>query len=805
MGNSGPTFGDVLRGYRLRAGLSQSELAEKANISEAAVGLLERGLRKAPHRHTIVLLAQALGLEPDERETLEAARAYARRNATLPAKLRNNIRSERSPLVGREADIVHLRMLLGRSRLVSTTGAGGVGKTRVAIETARALLTKFPEIWFVDFASLVDGEFIPSRIADTIQPPLGDRASTVVGLTAALGDRHMLLIFDNCEHVIEHAARAADAILERSARVSILATSRERLGVDGEIVYRLPSLSVECAADLFAQRARAADPTFVFDDRNRRTITEIARRLDGIPLALELTAAHVPSLGLDVLHARLHEHLGLPSGRRDLPPRQKTVRATVEWSYNLLDDDERRLLLEIGIFTGGFTLEAAEVVRAEVPAQRHELLPLLASLVNKSLVSSEKTGTGVRYSILESVRGFARERLRADKALDTVARRHARWLAEVADRIGGQVIAPDVQVELLADLDNARAAISWSLNAGEQDDRAFAGRILAGLTSLWDAVGRDWEHQQWVAAALTRIDDESQPFVVAQLLYRLIERKATTRSALQYVDRALHLCETLGNDVRLLDLCNAVANAQSMNGDFAGSGATLSRGRELLIRNRLENSREYCNHLRSRYLLCLLSGSYDEARVALDEAEAKALALGMHYYTALIIHTGRIDLEYAAGNKRLALETAERLLDGEYGTDLVMINYTLPRLVILRLLVGNTQEAVATLREFMHLISSGARTNSTLAELEYAALGLALLGNVTLAARLFGHIGSAEMRDPFRRSPLRQDAHDALESTLRQNLTEDTLAAAVAAGALMTYEGAIDETLAALEELSSTI
>lgn len=798
MPNGAPTFGDLLRGHRLRAGLSQSELAEKANISEAAVGLLERGLRKAPHRQTIVLLAKALGLESDERETLEAARGEARRNAASPFQLRNNLRPERTPLVAREADLVHLRMLLGRSRLVSTIGAGGVGKTRVAVETARALVAAFPEIWFVDFASLVDGEFIPSKIAGAIQPPLGDRAGTVPGLTGALSDRHMLLIFDNCEHVIEHAARVADAILDGCARVSILATSRERLGVDGEVVYRLPSLSIECAAHLFMQRARAADPNLVVDDRNLGTITEIARSLDGIPLALELTAAHVPSLGLDILRARLHERLGLPSGRRDLPPRQQTVRATIEWSYNLLDDGEQGLLLEVGIFTGGFTIEALEVVHADGPTGRRELLSLLASLVNKSLVNSENTSTGVRYSSLESVRAFAHERLRGNNAYDAVARRHATWLAEVGDRIAGEVTAPDLLVALLADVDNARAAIVWSLNAQEQDDRALAGRILVGLTSIWDAMGRDWEHLQWTETALTRIDDEKQPLVVVQLLCRLMYRKWTSRSALEYLDRALRLCETSVDDLRLVELCNAVANVQAMNGDFAGSDATLFRSRELLMRNRQQSSRGYCNYLHSRYLLCLLRGSYDEARAALDEAEAMALALEMRDYVVQIIHTSRIDLEYAAGNKQLALETAERLLGGEYGTHPVVINYTLPRLIILRLLLGKAQETVAALREFMYFTSSGARTG-TVAELEYAALGFALLGNVTLAARLFGLVSSVEKRDPFRRSPLRQDVHDALESTLRRDLAEDDLTAAVASGALMTYEDAIDQSLAALD------
>ena len=194
--------------------------------------------------------------------------------------------------------------LLRRSRLVSVTGSGGVGKTRVALEAARHRAWRsFPEVWFVDLGPVIDGDFIAAKIANSIRPPIGDRADTIAELASALAKRHMLLILDNCEHIVTQAADAADMLLENCSRISILATSRERLNVAGEFDYRLPSLLLEPAIELFSQRARMADPRLSLDAKSLPAVTDIARRLGGIPLALELTAAQVPQLGLEALRA----------------------------------------------------------------------------------------------------------------------------------------------------------------------------------------------------------------------------------------------------------------------------------------------------------------------------------------------------------------------------------------------------------------------------------------------------------------------------------------------------------------------
>ena len=452
--------------------------------------------------------------------------------------------------VGREADVDRVLKLLRRSRLVTVTGSGGVGKTRVALEAARHLLgDPFPEVWFVDLGPVIDGDFIAAKIANSVRPPIGDRADTVSELASALAKRHMLLILDNCEHVVTQAADAADMLLESCSRISILATSRERLNVAGEFVYRLPSLLLEPAIELFSQRARMADPRLSLDAKSLPAVTDIARRLGGIPLALELTAAQLPQLGLEALRAQLHERLSVASGRPDLPARQQTVMATIEWSYDLLTPKERAVLCETAVFTGGFTLAGAEAVSGGEGPDRSHVLPLLSSLTNKSLLNVLSDGDRERYGLLDSVRSFGLERLRGAGTYDSACRRHAQWFAAIADEVQTTVLMlmRERCVELVPEFDDIRAAVVWSLNSSDRDDLALAGRILCGLFGLWDFMGRRREHRNWLEMALERIDEEQHPRVSAYLLRAFITRAQAEVVALEAIDRAILLGEKSGD------------------------------------------------------------------------------------------------------------------------------------------------------------------------------------------------------------------------------------------------------------------
>ncbi|MBV8163277.1 MAG: XRE family transcriptional regulator [Candidatus Eremiobacteraeota bacterium] len=278
------SFGDALREFRIRACLSQEELAAKAGLSTIAIGALERGVRKAPHRDTVARLVKALDLTADESAALIAVRHAVHRKAAAN-QVAQNLPAARTSFIGRDSDLDTILTLLRRSRLVTLTGSGGVGKMRAAVEAAaRAHESPWNEIWFIDFSPLSEGAFIPAAIATAVQLPLGGDVETIAAVASLLAKRRALLIFDNCEHVVSEAARAAYTILERCPQITILATSRERLNVAGEFVYRLPSLEPEAAGDLFIERAQAVAPRRTFTERDLLIVHDITRRLDGIPL-----------------------------------------------------------------------------------------------------------------------------------------------------------------------------------------------------------------------------------------------------------------------------------------------------------------------------------------------------------------------------------------------------------------------------------------------------------------------------------------------------------------------------------------
>lgn len=793
-------FGDLLREFRTRAGFSQSELAEKANISEAAIGSLERGVRKAPHRNTVALLARALALTDSELAALESARFAARKPSVETTS--HNIEPERTSFVGREADVEHLLKLLRRSRLVTVTGSGGVGKSRLALETGLTLLgDSFPAVWFVALGPLIDGDFIAAKIAQTIQPPLSDHGDSLSTLLAALNKRHMLLILDNCEHLVAQVATIAEAIMEGCPQISILATSRERLNVAGEFVYRLPSLLLEPAIDLFAQRARSVDAGFLVSDKALPLMTDIARRLGGIPLALELTAAQASLLGIEALHAGLERYLGAPSGRPDLPARQRTVIATIEWSYNLLTPEERALLCEASVFVGGFTLAGVKSVCDPETFDRSRAFPLIASLVNKSLVNAADVSDSTRYTLLDTVRSFGSERLRESGRHDVVSRRHAEFFATIADQNydSDSTLLPERAAELAPEFDDVRAAVVWSLNAAEPDDRALAGRILKGLFGLWDWMGRRHEHLRWIETALDRIDEQRHPLIVSNLLTDLMTRSQTQPAALEPAERAVRLCERSGDKLALANLYSVISQVQAVHGKLSDAELSVTRSHDILTSDGLENSTTFCGTLLSRSFIRFKQGRLDEARDDLAHAERIAMGLGRRYTVIRHYYIRKAEIEYFAGNVHLALDLAQQIMDSEYGADPAVAANALPRLAVLRLLSGNVGAAVSSLRELLILARDGYGT-FTYIEVEYAALALALLGRDLAAAKLLGAVLAHERRVKFRRLPMRQDAYNLLYSTLRSHLSDEEIDRAAVDGENLTTEEIVNEAIASLSE-----
>ena len=457
-----PGFGTLLRQHRLAAGLSQEALAERAHMSANGIGALERGYRQAPQRETIALLAGALALDDEQRLVFEAHAPRQRGHVSAPkpsllrivrsdtrATQRHNLPHRVTSFVGREHEVAEIAALLREHRFVTVVGAGGVGKTRVAVEVASRFLDDFPDgICLVDLAPLTDQTLVPGAVLSALRLP-STALPALNAVVAHLKTRKMLLILDNCEHVIAAAREVAASIVQSSPHAHILATSREALEISGEWVYRLPSLAVPpgsfrssrdaseySAIALFIDRARAVDTRFGLTDNNSRDVAEICRRLDGIPLAIELAAARVKALTPRQISRWLDQRFRLLTGGDSRAvPRHQTMTALIDWSYDLLTLREQRFLEALSVFVGGCTLEAATAVCAAEEEDDLDVIDIIASLVTKSMLVAELVGDEQRYHLLETSRQYAREKLIARDEQEQVGRRHARFYVELAEQL----------------------------------------------------------------------------------------------------------------------------------------------------------------------------------------------------------------------------------------------------------------------------------------------------------------------------------------------------------------------------------
>jgi predicted ATPase/class 3 adenylate cyclase len=376
----------------------------------------------------------------------------------------NNLPEQLTSFIGREKEIGEIRSLLGAARLVTLTGSGGTGKTRLSQEIGAQLLTSFPNgVWLIELAPLTD----PSQIMPAMAQVLGLQELPFSPLTSLvmdyLRDKKILLILDNCEHLIQACARLANDLLHQCAGLKILASSREALGIAGEVSYHVPSLGAAESTQLFADRARAVNSNFRLTDANASSIAQICSRLDGIPLAIELAAARVKVLAPEQIAARLNDRFRLlVGGSRTALPRQQTLRALIDWSYDLLSEEEKRLLQFASVFVGGWTLEALEAVASDL-----NTLELLEQLVNKSLVVTVERETEMRYFMLETIRQYAREKLFEAKQASTARDRHFVYFDDLSERMWLVFRSETDQLAWRDKVDdeheNLRAALEWGL------------------------------------------------------------------------------------------------------------------------------------------------------------------------------------------------------------------------------------------------------------------------------------------------------------------------------------------------------
>jgi len=540
------SFGTWLRQKRRSLDLTQKALADQVGCAEITVRRMEADEYK-PSNELALVLFEKLGIPEAERPQWVR---FARGLATYPIhqSISPHSRAQKTNLpipltsfIGREKEIERVKQLIalpGGGRLLTLTGAGGSGKTRLALEVAAKLRDLFPDgVWFIDFAPLSDPALVPQSLLITLG--LNEQAgrSALAIVSDFLQPKRVLLILDNCEHLIQACAELAETLLRSCPTLHILATSREALSVAGERLYLVPTLTTPDPAQanlttlpdyeavrLFVERGQTVLAGFGLTSDNMHAVAQICHQLDGIPLAVELAAARVKALRVEQIAARLAEHDQfrlLTAGSRTALPRHQTLHALIDWSYNLLNEDERLLLQRLSVFAGGCTLEAAEAVCMGEGVEADNVLDLMTQLVNKSLlISGREQGREARYRMLETIRQYASERLLKAGEAEQVRNRHLDFFLHWAEQAGPRLRGAKQREwldRLEAENDNLRAALEWSLARPEGGETSL--RLAGALFLFWRHRSHVSEGRAWLARALANPTAPQAGAARAQALY----------------------------------------------------------------------------------------------------------------------------------------------------------------------------------------------------------------------------------------------------------------------------------------------
>jgi non-specific serine/threonine protein kinase len=802
------SFATRLRQLRAAAGLSQDELASRSGLSTAGISALERGSRRAPQRETLTLLADALGLGDRERSDFELAaergRARSSRAGPHAREKTHNLPQQLTSFVGRADQIEQIARLIAGNRLVSVVGSGGVGKTRAALEVAFRLATSGREdVRFIDLAPLQDATFVVGRIASALELRLPAANNMSESLARAIATRRVLLILDNCEHLAAEATDTARTLLQQCPHVRILTTTRARMGIMGEAVHRLPPLTVpddypasiaearSCSAiELFVQRGLAADPDIRFTDEQTPVLVDVCRRLEGIPLAIELAAAQLPGSNLETLSRRLAEAVGSGRGPRGRPDRQQTMRDTIAWSYDLLIEPERLLLRRLGVFSGGCTLVAAKSVCAQGDLSGADVAVRLASLVDKSLVNAIIDGENMRYVLLDATRAFARERLADAGEQVAVSRRHAQWLAAHGESAARKFSSKPNLVwldEFWPEIDNVRAALEWTLHSQSYGDVLLAGHIAGSFRGLWIIPGLFQECRRWIELALARVDEMSQPLVVANLLTALMQTLAGSERLAVHA-RLIVALRNLDDGPRLAAALSSIAVRYCRSGLLEKAQDAIDEARGILVEPSVDLAI-------ARAELALARGQFADARAHTEEATAFAERIGDEFLLNNLL-SFRAEIEYVAGNVSLAAQHSEAAAEQangiQRGSALLARALCLHAGILLSTPDIDGAETVA--RRAFDVTTSVGDESLRLISLQNLAAVAARRGRSRAGARLLGSIETWRRSTEHRRSPFEKAAYKLVLSLLDAQLGADTQRH-FAEGGSLTLERATDEVL----------
>jgi len=710
-------------------------------MSVDAIGQLERGRRRAPQRETVDLLLLALDPNDEDRAALLAAASRARVRGAEPlsgadAASRHNLPGRLTDLIGRESVVAEIHALLADARLVTLAGAGGIGKTRTAIEVAAQEVDRWPDgVCLVELAPVGDAGLVAGTIALALGALQESDETALETLLRHLKHKHVLLLLDNCEHLIDEVAQIAERLLRESPRIKLLATSRELLRVAGERVYPMPSLDDSSAAALFEERARAGDPAFALGERDAPIVADVCRRLDGIPLAIELAAARVRTLALPQLARKLDERFAiLTGGNRTALPRQQTMQALIDWSYDLLTPQEQRFFRRLAVFAGGCSLDAAAAVCGDAG---DDALDLLASLSDKSLVVAHAGGDEQRYGLLESMRAYAMQRLVESVEHAAISRRHVDFVAQLVDslRFRSRTAAREA---LSLEIENIRAALSWCASTG--DSLNLGAQILASTSVFYtqSLYGEYLERSRFFLGHADRIDP-----VLQAGIWLGIARRTVGLPALDAAERAIALLEEAGDRSAMVVRAH-LKRAKALAEQHRIPEALEANMRVMQLRNELcpgdDGTLASIHHQRG----FLLGQMHDEAFGRREYQAAAAIYnrmgdrngeaymrcnIGNCYYLE-----GEIETAIRLSSENLAVFRELRNWDGEAFLRCNLAEFK----IVSGDLLGAAQDIAGAVEAARQLGSE-----TWLAAAAFAAAGLAAhAGNFRAAARLSGYVRS---------------------------------------------------------------
>ena len=722
-------------------------------------------------------------------------------NPLLP----NNLPAQSDSFIGRASEVAEVRSLVEQERLVTLTGAGGVGKSRLALQVAADLLDGSGDgVWLVELAPVPDEHLVAATMNDVLGVTGQPGRLELDALLDALEPQRALIVLDNCEHLIETCAKVADAVLQRCPQVHLVVTSREPLGIRGETVYRVPSLALpddttagapeeSDAVALFLDRARAQGADVSLDHETGPLLVSICRRLDGMPLAIELAAARVRSMSLATIHDRLDQRFRLlTGGSRSALPRQQTLRATVEWSYSLLNDAEHSVLRHLSVFSESFDLEAVEAVCTVTDLDVLDIADLVGSLVDKSLVVAELKGSEIRFRLLETIRQFSAEHLveRDGDEAEASAAAHCSHFLSVAERAAAHLAAGPQQsrwhARLMADDANIRRAVEYAVEV--PGNTALALRFASALARHWIRQPRAAEVVAPLASVLERPDADSDPELLARasVSIAMILTRERHEMGLRVGEQAVHRARQLGDGPLLVEALGSLSVYRSFGGDVE-SGISLSEEAVALARV-LGDDVALARSLGDYLLAVMVGGEFDPSEIERLWAEAviharragdmdTAAGLSSNAAcTALIggdIATARSYLEQAGGEDAPGIERAGRLIN------LGWVNRE----------EGDRDTARANFQESLLL----GRRSGERREMAYALLGLACLAgdgdDWHRAAQLHGVAQGFANSEPWSEPEGRYS--QASLSTVRDQLTDHEFQRAFGHGLSMSFDDAM--------------